>query len=137
MSATDRIKVTAETHTMNVFSGHIPDELTGEELLTRTRIRKAAYQRYRITRTLIGNGTVEVPIDNAEIEMPTDEYQLFDLLQPGLPESTRGIPYTFIWLIPEAREPFFPEPGKYYVVFRFYPRETGVILKLSYDVTVT
>jgi hypothetical protein len=122
---------------MNVFSGHIPDELTGRELLTRTLIGKATYQRYRLTRTLIGNGTVEIPLDNNEVEIPSDEYQLFDILQPGMPESTRGIPYTFIWLVPEAREPFFPEPGKYYAVFRFYPREAGVTLKLSFDVTVT
>jgi hypothetical protein len=135
MGATDRITVTAQLHTTNVFSGHIPDEISGDELLTYTNIGKVTYQRYRLMRTLVGNGSVEVMIDNSEAEIPATEYRLYDLLQTGL-QSTNNIPYTFIWLIPENREPFFPEAGKYYVVFRFYPREeNGTILKLSFEVT--
>jgi hypothetical protein len=90
-------------------------------------------------RTLVGNSSVEVLIDNSEVEIPPIEYRLFDILQDGV-QSTNGVPYTFIWLIPESREPFFAEIGKYYVVFRFYPRDgaaSNTILKLSYEVTVT
>jgi hypothetical protein len=136
MSTTNRIPVTAQLHTTNVFSGHIPDELTGDELLTYTNIGKITYQRYRLIRTLAGNGSVEVLLDYSEVEIPPTEYRLFDLLQNGL-QSTNGIPYTFIWLIPETREPFFPEIGKYYTIFRFYPRKTEeTILKLSFEVAV-
>jgi hypothetical protein len=52
MNTTDRIKVTAQLHTTNVFSEHIPDELTGDELLT--NIGKITYQRYWLMRTLVG-----------------------------------------------------------------------------------
>jgi hypothetical protein len=136
MSTTNRINVIAQLHTTNVFSGHIPDELSGDELLTHTNIGRITYQRYRLMRTLVGNGSVEVLIDNSEVEIPAAEYRLFDLLQNGL-QSTSGVSYTFIWLVPESREPFFPETGKYYVVFRFYPRDSeGITLKLSFEVTV-
>jgi hypothetical protein len=82
----------------------------------------------------VGNGSVEVLLDNSEVEIPATEYRLFDILQDGL-QSTNNIPYTFIWLIPENREPFFPETGKYIVVFRFYPRDSeGTTLKLSFEV---
>jgi hypothetical protein len=87
-------------------------------------------------RTLVGNSSVEVLIDNSEVEIPPIEYRLFDILQDGL-QSTNNVPYTFLWLIPESREPFFSETGKYYVVFRFYPRDSeGITLKLSFEVTV-
>ncbi|MDR0704749.1 MAG: hypothetical protein LBF88_07135 [Planctomycetaceae bacterium] len=137
MSTTDRINVTAQLHTTNVFSGHITDELSGDELLTHTNIGRITYQRYRLTRTLTG-GYIEMPLDGQQIELPVDEYRLYDLLQTGL-QSTNGIPYTFLWLIPEDREPFFTEAGKYYVVFRFFPREESAadtVLKLSFEVTV-
>jgi hypothetical protein len=135
MGATDRIKVTAQLHTTNVFSGHIPDEISGDELLTYTNIRAVTVQRFRVTRPLMGNGTLELAIDNQEWDISADDYRLYDILQNGL-QSTNGVPYTFIWLVPERFEPFFPEAGKYYVVFRFYPRdENGTILKLSFEVT--
>jgi hypothetical protein len=137
MSTTNRIQAKAQVHTTNVFSGHIPDEISGDELLTYTNIGRITYQRYRLIPSWIGNGSTEVKIDNTEVEIPAAEYRLYDILKDGL-QSTNNVPYTFIWLVPESREPFFPETGKYFVVFRFYPRESeGTVLKLSFEVTAS
>ena len=134
---THRIKVQAETNTTSVFSGHITDELTGDEILTRTSIGRVTFQRFRSVRSLVGTGNYEAAIDESEIEVPVDEYRLYDAIQPGLDYSTSSIPYTFLWRIPETREPFFEEAGTYIVVFRFYPRESGEVERLTFEVTVS
>ena len=134
---TQRIKVSSQTHTTNVFSGHITDELTGTEQLTRTQMSEVTFQRFRIVRAMIGTGNLEWPLDAEPVEIPADEYELFDRLQDGLPHSTESKPYTFIWRIPEHREPFFPEAGAYIAVFRFHPRDAGEVEKLTLDVAVT
>jgi hypothetical protein len=125
-------------HATNVLSGHIYDELTDNELLTRQNISRVTFQRWRNVRTLVGTSTVEVAIDSKEITIPAAEYRLFDELQEGLENSTDGQPYTFIWLIPEKREPLFPEVGVYFLDVKFYPQTEGeTILKLPFEVTVT
>ncbi len=134
---TNRIKVKSQTHTTNVFYGRIPDELTGAEQATRTRIEKVTFQRYRVTRALIGNGTVDNPLDAAPVTIPEEEYELFDTLQTGLPYSTEDEPYTFLWRVATRWEPLFEEPGTYYVVIRFHPREEGEIESLPFEVAVT
>jgi hypothetical protein len=85
MGTTDRIHITAQLHMTDIFSRHIPDELTGDELLTYTNIEKTTYQRYRLVRTLVSNGSVEVLLDNSEVEIPLVEYRLFDVLQRRTP----------------------------------------------------
>jgi hypothetical protein len=121
-----------------VFSGHIFDELTDDELLTRQNISRVTFQRFRIVRTLVGTGTIEVEIDSQEITIPATEYRLFDTLQEGLENSTNNKPYTFVWLVPETREPLFPEVGNYYLDLKFYPQTAGeTILKLPFEVVVT
>ncbi len=132
-----RINVTAQSHTAHVFSGRITDEPTGEEIVTRTNIGAVAFRRYRISRALIGTGVVEVPIDVSEITIPETEYQLYDTLQEGLDYSTDAKPFTFLWRVPDRREPFFDSPGTYCVVLRFYPRDDGEVETLTFEVGVT
>ena len=132
---THRIKVGAELHTTNVFYGHIPDEQTGQELVTRTMIEKVTFQRYRATKTVFGSGYVATAIDYSPVEIPEKQYELYDTLQTGWPYSTEGEPYTFIWRVGTAFEPFFEEPGLFYVVIRFLPREGGETEMLTFEVT--
>ncbi len=132
-----RIKVTAQSHTTHVFSGHITDELTGDEIVTRTNIGKVTFRRFRISRALIGTGTVETPLDATEVEIPETEYQIYDVLQEGLPYSTKSQDYTFLWRVPDRREPLFDSPGTYFVVLRFYPRDEGEAETLTFEVSVT
>ena len=133
---THRIKVNAELHTTNVFYGNISDEKTGKELVTRTLVEKITYQRYRVTPTCFGNGIVAQPVDVVPVEIPAEEYELFDSLQTGLPYSSEGNSYTFLWRVGVVREPFFPESGSYFVVVRFHPREGGEIETLTYEAKV-
>ncbi len=134
---TQRIKVVSETNTTNVFSGRITDELSGEEVLTRNNIGKVTFRRFHVGRALIGTGVIETPIDVSETELSETEYQLYDALQEGLEYSTASQSFTFLWRIPERREPFFDSPGTYYVVLRFYPRDDGETEKLTFEVVVT
>lgn len=134
---TQRLKVSAQTHTTNVWSGHIPDEISGDELLTRSRIGKVTFRRFRVMRSLIGTGFVETPIDVSEITIPAEEYELFEQIQAGLEHSTNGKPYTFLWRVPESREPFFEETGTYHVEFKFHPRDAADVEKLAFEVSVT
>jgi hypothetical protein len=133
-----RIEEAAQMHATNIFSGHIKDELSGDELLTPNNISRITFKRFRITRSLIGNGSIETAMDANEIVINPAEYRLYPTLQDGLPESTDNQPYTFIWLIPESREPFFPEVGKYILEIKFYPHtQEETILKLPFEITVT
>lgn len=132
-----RIIVTAQTNTAHVFSGHITDELTGDEIATKTKVGWVTFQRFSVRRALVGTGIIETPLDVTEIELFETEHQLYDTLQPGLEYSTTAIPYTFLWRVPERREPFFPAPGTFYVVLRFYPRDGGEVEKLIFEATVT
>ena len=134
---TRRIKVHSETNTTNIFSGRIVDELSGEEILTRSNIGKVAFRRFRVSRALVGTGVIEVPIDVSETELFETEYQLYDTLQEGLDYSTDAKPFTFLWRIPDRREPFFDSPGTYHVVLRFYPRDEGEVEGLTFEVTVS
>jgi hypothetical protein len=90
-----------------------------------------------IRSAMTGVGKIEIPLDAAEVVIPETEYELYDVLHSGLPLSTNGVPYTWIWLVPETKEPFFPGIGKYYVEFRFEPRDAGPVLKMTFEVTVT
>ena len=134
---TDRIKVSAQIHTTNVFYGHIPDEITGQELVTRNRIETVTFQRYRVVSSLMGNSKIDIPIDSSARTVPAEEYELYDSLQPGLEHSTENKPYTFIWRVGTHFEPFFEEVGRYYVVIRFRPREGGETEMLTFEVNVT
>ena len=133
---TDRIKVAAELYTTHVFYGHSRDEQTGRELLTRIRIDKVTFQRYRVTRTVFGNGYVATAIDPAPVEISEKDYRLYDTIQPGLEFSTEGKPYTFVWRVGTELEPFFEEAGLYYVVVKFLPREEGETEMLSFEAKV-
>ncbi len=134
---TRRIKVHSETNTTNIFSGRIVDELSGEEILTRNNIGRVAFRRFRVGRALVGTGIIETPIDAAEIDLSEAEYQLYDVLQDGLDYSTASQPFTFLWRVPDPREPFFDSPGTFYVVLRFYPRDEGEVEGLTFEVAVT
>lgn len=134
---TDRIKVAAQTHATNVFSGYIRDELTDTQLITRDLIGRITYRRYRATRPLIGTGTVLSPLDAKDVELPETEYALYGTLQPGLEYSTSSKPYTFIWRVPDGREPFFPDAGTFFVEIKFHARDSDAVEKLTFEVTVT
>jgi hypothetical protein len=66
---TQRIIETAQVHATNVFSGYIRDELTNDELLTPSNISRITFKRFRIVRSLIGNGDAEIEIDPKEIQI--------------------------------------------------------------------
>ena len=132
---THRIQVDAQLHTTNVFYGHIPDEQSGQQLITRTLIDKVTFQRFLVTRTVFGGGFTSVAIDPVPVEIPEKQYELHDTLQTGLPYSTEGEPYTFVWRVGTDFEPFFEEPGLYHVVVRFLPREGGETEILPFEVT--
>ena len=134
---TQRIKVAAQTHTTHVFYGRIPDERTGEEQATRTRIEKVTFQRYRVIRALIGTGIVDNALDVTPVTIPAEEYELFDTIQTGLPYSTEERPYTFLWRVAGRWEPLFEEPGTYFIVIRFHPREAGEVESLPFEVAVS
>ena len=134
---TRRIKVHSETNTTNIFSGHITDELSGDEIVTRTKVGRVTYRRYRTGRALIGTGVVETPIDTTEIELSETEYRLYDTLQEGMDYSTESQAFTFLWRVPERREPFFDGPGTFCVVLQFYPRDEAEVEKLTFEVSVT
>ena len=134
---TDRIKVDAELYTTHVFYGYIYDEKTGQQLATRTLIDKVTFQRYRVSKTVFGGGYIGTAIDLSPVEIPAKDYELYDTLQDGYEFSTEGKPYTFVWRVGMAFEPFFDDPGQYYVVVRFLPREEAETEMLTFEVTVT
>lgn len=134
---THRIKTTAELETVHIFYGHILDEIAGIEQITRSRIERVSFQRHRVSRALIGTGSVVLPLDSAPVEIAEEEYELYDTLQNGLPYSTEGDPYTFLWRVASKREPFFENAGTYYVVLRFHARSGEEPESLTFEVTVT
>jgi hypothetical protein len=135
---TQRIIETAQVHATNIFSGYIRDELTSDELLTPSNISRITFKRFRVVRSLVGNSDVEIAIDVSEIQIDPAEYRLYPTIQSALPESTNNKPYTFIWVVPESREPFFAEVGKYILEIKFYPyMQDELILKLPFEITVT
>ena len=96
---TQRIKISAQLYTTNVFYGHIPDEITGQELVTRNRIEKATFQWCRVISSLMGNSKIDIPIDSSPRTIPVEKYELYDSLQPGLEHSTENKPCTFIFRV--------------------------------------
>jgi hypothetical protein len=134
---TKRIEVSVQLHAQHVFSGSVVDELTNEQLVTRTRISHVTYQRFVISKLAGVINTIETKIDSSPVTIPATEYVLYDIVQTGLPYSTDNKPYTWAWLIPEPRTPFFPSTGKYCVEIVFYPRNVEEPnLKLVFYVTV-